>query len=60
MGEHIDNRGPKKTKKLKEHDPNARRVRVSFKRYLQSLEEELLEADDTVADEPMFPPDRDE
>lgn len=55
MGEHIDIRSPKKTKKLKEHDSNARQARVSFKRYLQNLEEELLEAEIDVTDEPMFP-----
>jgi hypothetical protein len=40
MGEHIDIRTPVRKQKLKEHDPNARRARVTFKRYLQDLEEE--------------------
>lgn len=43
MGEHIDYRGPKKNKKIKEHDSNARHNRVTFKTYLRELEEELLE-----------------
>ena len=49
MGEHIDNRISKK-KKLKEHDTNARQARITFKRYLRELEEELL-------DEPLAVPD---
>jgi hypothetical protein len=42
MGEHIDLRAQARKKKLKEHDTNARQVRVSFKRYLRDLEEEQL------------------
>lgn len=44
MGEHIDNRGSKK-KKLKEHNTDARQNRITFKRYLRDLEEELLDLD---------------
>lgn len=60
MGEHIDIRSPKKVKKLKEHDSNARQARVSFKRYLQNLEEELLEVEAEALDEPMFPTNQDD
>jgi len=60
MGEHIDNRKPKR-KKLKEgNDPLSRARRVTFKNYLREVEEELLEADlenaevkDPVADEDL-------
>lgn len=56
MGEHIDNRTPKFSKKIKEHNLDARRNRVSFKRYLRELEESLEESlddapDDDVTDE---------
>lgn len=44
MGDHIDNRAPKR-KKVKEHDESARHRRTSFKQYLRQLEEELLEDD---------------
>ncbi len=44
MGNHIDNRAPKR-KKVQEHDEAARRRRTSFKQYLRQLEEELLEDD---------------
>ena len=54
MGNHIDNRAPKR-KKIKEHDDLARHRRNSFKQYLRQLEEELLEddlnADDTEDDQ---------
>lgn len=43
MGEHIDTRSTVKRKKLKEHDTSARHARITFKRYLRDLEEELLE-----------------
>lgn len=49
MGNHIDNRAPKR-KKVKEHDELARQRRTSFKQYLRQLEEELLE-DDLTADD---------
>jgi hypothetical protein len=55
MGEHIDIRSPRKKKKLKEHDPNARHARVTFKRYLQSLEEDLLDTDEQIDGELISP-----
>lgn len=58
MGDHIDTRGTKK--KVKEHDPNARRNRITFKRYVRDLEENLLnlDAEDDEDDLDMF--DKDE
>jgi hypothetical protein len=50
MGEHIDTRATQKRKKLKEHDTNARHARITFKRYLRDLEEELLEIEAEAAD----------
>lgn len=49
MGDHVDNRKSAKRSKRQQRnesvDVNARRQRVSFKNYLRSLEEELLEDD---------------
>lgn len=42
MGDHIDNRAPKR-KKVREHDEGARHRRTSFKQYLRDLEEEILQ-----------------
>lgn len=50
MGEHIDLRAQARKKKLKEHDANARLVRVSFKRYLRDLEEEQLLNDELAVE----------
>lgn len=52
MGEHIDSRSHSKKKKLKEHDQNARQARVTFKRYLRELDEDFLEAEIEIAEEP--------
>lgn len=42
MGQHFDQRAPKR-KKVQEHDEAARRRRTSFKQYLRQLEEDMLE-----------------
>jgi hypothetical protein len=59
MGEHIDLRGPKKFKKIKEHNTDARHNRITFKRYLRDLEEELLDLD-LEATDPVEEPNQDE
>jgi hypothetical protein len=53
MGEHIDNRGPKK--KIKEHNTDARQNRITFKRYLRDLEEDLLDLDLEAEDDELPP-----
>jgi hypothetical protein len=55
MGEHIDNRGPKKKKKIKEHNTDARQNRITFKRYLRDLEEDLLDLDLEAEDDELPP-----
>lgn len=44
MGDHIDNRAPKR-KKITERDESSRKARASFKQYLRQLEEDLMEED---------------
>jgi len=58
MGEHIDNRAPKR-KKVKEHDEGARRRRrTSFKQYLRDLDEEILEQElEDAEDDENYDPD---
>ena len=59
MGEHIDNRGPRRKKTHESEDILARKRRVTFKNYIRELEEELLE-DDLEDDTDNISPDTDE
>lgn len=57
MGEHIDNRAPKR-KKVKEYDEGARHRRTSFKQYLRDLDEEILEQElEDAEDDENYDPD---
>jgi hypothetical protein len=49
MGEHIDTRNRKK--KTKEYNVEARRSRVTFKNYLRTVQEELLEQEMNTPDD---------
>jgi len=51
MGEHIDNRGPRRKKTNEGNDVLARKRRVTFKNYIRELEEEELMNDDELDDE---------
>lgn len=51
MGEHIDNRGPKRKKTNESADILARKRRVTFKNYIRELEEEELLNDDLEDEE---------
>ena len=52
MGEHIDNRGPRRKKTNESEDILARKRRVTFKNYIRELEEEaLLNAEDDPEDD---------
>jgi hypothetical protein len=46
MGEHIDNRSPRRKKTNEANDVLARKRRVTFKNYIRELEEEELMNDD--------------
>lgn len=52
MGEHIDNRSPRRKKTNESEDNLARKRRVTFKNYLREVEEELLEDDQDDEDIP--------
>lgn len=59
MGEHIDNRGPRRKKANESEDILARKRRVTFKNYIRELEEDLLEDDLEITDDDLDTPDRD-
>jgi len=52
MGEHIDNRSPRRKKTKESEDILARKRRVTFKNYIRELqEEEMLEDLDEEEDD---------
>lgn len=51
MGEHIDNRAPRRKKTHESEDILARKRRVTFKNYIRELEEDLLEVDLDIEDD---------
>jgi len=60
MGEHIDNRGPRRKKTNESEDDLARKRRVTFKNYIRELEEDLLEDDLDVEEDDVAERDPDD
>lgn len=51
MGEHIDNRSPRRKKTNEAEDILARKRRVTFKNYIRELQEEELMNDNDLDEE---------